>query len=72
MVDWIYKYSTNIQCFTVFVQKQNCATDDFSGDHCLQQMSFVFHLNVPWNGIIIRRCIWFGGPNMNIAIKCSL
>ena len=30
MVDWINKYSANVQCFTVFIQKQNRAANDFS------------------------------------------
>ena len=57
MVDRVNKYSANVQCFTVFVQKQNCAANDFSIYHRLQQMSFIFHLNVPCNGIITRRSI---------------
>ena len=36
MVDWVNKYSANVQCFTVFVQKQNCATNDFSSYDCLE------------------------------------
>ena len=36
MVDWVNKYSTNVQCFTIFVQKQNCTTNDFSSYDCLE------------------------------------
>ena len=31
VVDGVNKYSSNIQCFTIFVQKQNYTTNDFSG-----------------------------------------
>ena len=72
MVDRVNKDSSNVQYFTVFVQKQNCAANDFSIYHRLQQMSFIFHLNVPCNGIITRRTIWFGCPNIKIAVKRSL
>ena len=35
-------------------------------------MSFIFHLNVPCYGIIIRRSIYFRCTNINITIKRSL
>ena len=71
MVGGVNKYSANVQCLTVFVQKENCATNNFSVYDRLQQMSFIFHLNVPCNGIIIGRSICFGSTNINITIKRS-
>ena len=72
MMDWVYKYSANIQCFAVIVQKQNCATNDFFIYDRLKQMSFILHLKVPCNGIIFRRSIWFGSTDIKITIKRSL
>ena len=72
MVDWIYKDSANVHCFTIFVQKQNCATDDFFIYHRLQQMPFLFHLNVPCKGIITRGPLRFGCTNIKITVKRSL
>ena len=36
MEDRVNKYSANIQCFTVFVQKQNGTTNDFTIYDCLE------------------------------------
>ena len=72
MVDRVNKDSANVQYFTVFVQKQNCATNDFSIYHRLQQMPFLFHLNVPCKGIITRGPLRFGCTNIKITVKRSL
>ena len=72
MVDRVNKDSANVHYCTVFVQEQNCAANDFSIYHRLQQMSFLFHLNVPCKGIITRGSLCFGCTNIKVTVKRSL